>query len=304
MATPMLRSQFAELTNLEVALRTVMFDQMAAVADEGAPLFGLYNIQASTDASETTLGMGGFGNVKEYDGSIQYDSIEKLYARTYTHKELVSGFMIQQTLIEDEKYNQMNQMAQRFALSYARTRYVDAASLFNNAFSSSYTGGDSKALCATDHPYSPTNASTQSNKGTTALSYDAVIATELLMMALKDSRGNPMAVMPDTLIVPVALKSTAETIVGSSAKPGTANNDANTASGYRVVVSRYLTDTNNWFLADSMLARSYLNWFDRILPDFAMDPTSDFNLGLKMRGRMRYSFGWDHWAWLYGHEVA
>ena len=32
------------------------------------------------------------------------------------------------------------------------TKQVKAANVLNNAFSSSYVGGDGKELCATDHP--------------------------------------------------------------------------------------------------------------------------------------------------------
>ena len=33
-----------------------------------------------------------------------------------------------------------------------QTKQVKAANVLNNAFSSSYVGGDGKELCATDHP--------------------------------------------------------------------------------------------------------------------------------------------------------
>ena len=57
-------------------------------------------------------------------------------------------------------------------------------------------------------------------------------------------------------------------------------------------------------VADSGLARRHLWWFDRVAPEFVMDPTSDFNLVTRYRGYMRYSFGADDWRWLYGHSVT
>lgn len=302
--TPMTRAQFANLTNLELMLRTIFYDQLTAVADPNAELARFFNEQTSADAVERSQGVGGFGDVPEYTGAIEYDDFEVLFRKEYEHVEYAKGMAVERKLIDDEKYGVIRQRTERFGLAFDRTIYKHRASVFNNAFSAAHVGGDAKALCATDHPLSPTDASTQSNKGTSALTQDAVIATETAMMQYTDSEGNPIVVAPDTLVVPVALKTTAEVIVNSEAKPGTANNDANVTDGYRVVVSRYLTDANNWFMVDSRLARMYLNWYWRVRPEYRLDPTSDFNLVSRFRGYMRYSFGWDHWAWLYGHEVS
>lgn len=307
MATPMLRNQFSSITNLAVALRAVFYDQIAGV--NGKPIAGdsvqqFFNRQRSSDAQEKNQGIGGFGNVPEYTGAIQYDNFELLYATTYQHKEYVQGMAVERKLVDDAKYGVINQRAQLLGLSFDRTREVHAASVFNNAFSSSYVGGDGKALCATDHPRSPNDATTQSNKGTTALSHDAVVVAETAMMGFTDSKGNPMNIVPDTLLVPVALRTTALTITGSSLKSGTANNDTNTLDGYRTSVSKYLTDANNWWLIDSRMALMFLNWFDRVSPEFKEAADSDYELELRYRGYMRHSFGWDHWAWIYGSEVA
>jgi len=47
-----------------------------------------------------------------------------------------------------------------------------------------------------------------------------------------------------------------------------------------------------------------LLWYWRVRAELGIDPTSDFNLVAKYRGYMRYSFGWDDFRWVYGHEVA
>lgn len=306
MATPMIRDQFTALTNLGVALRAVFYDQISgmngAVAGDSVQQF--FNRQNSNRAQEKDQGVGGFGNVPEYTGAIQYDNFDLLYSQSYQHKTYALGMSIEQTLIEDEEYGVMSNRARQMGIAFDRTREVHAASIFTNAFSSSYLGGDSKALCATDHPRSPSDATTQSNKGTSALTHDAVIAAAIAMMQFTDARGNPANITPDTILVPVSLMPTAQVIAGSALKSGTANNDTNVNGGYRVVTSSYLTDATDWFLIDSRMAMMYLNWFDRVLPEFVEDPTSSYNLEVKYRGRMRYSFGWDHWMWIYGNQVS
>ena len=112
--------------------------------------------------------------------------------------------------------------------------------------------------------------------------------------------------MPNTLLVPPALESTAWVALNSLNLPGSPNNDANwlRAQTWRVIPWKYLSDTTNWFMIDSTLMKRSLYWFDRVPMEFSTDPTSDFNLMLKFRGYMRYSYGFTDWRWIYGHEVT
>ena len=293
---------WAEL--LEPGLRAIFETQREALAAQSKiPM--LFNVTGSSKAQEHDLGVGGFGDWEEYDGSLNYDDNEQLWKTTYTHAEFVKSFKVERKLVDDDLYNIINRRPRGLATSEVRTREKKAASVFNNAFDSSYTGGDAVELCGA-HPYSPSNASTQSNDGTTALSYAAIDSTKQAMRAYEDDRGELVPIMPDMLLVPPELEKTAVEILGAEAKPGTADNDANYVGGLglRLVVWDYLTDANNWFLIDSGLAMLYLNWFNRAPVEFAMDPRSDFQLEARFRGYARYSYGWSDFRWVYGHEVA
>lgn len=302
--TPMIRDQFENITNLGLALRTTFNDQLSAVTE--ANVFNsMFNVQSSARAAERSQGVGGFGDVPEYNGTLEYDSFELLYRTTYTHKEYALGMSVARDLIDDEEYGVINQRAAKLGLSFDRTVYTHQASVFNNAFSSSYVGADAVALCSDSHPLSPSQSgSTQDNKGTSALTHDSLIAAKQAMRQWTDSRGNPDPAIGTLLLVPTELMETAEVIVNSGLKSGSANNDANVNSTVRVASSVYLTDANNWFLIDERKMRMYLNWFWRVMPEFAEDPTSDYNLQMKYRGYMRFSYGWDNWNWIYGSEVS
>jgi hypothetical protein len=294
--------QWAEL--LEPGLRQIFEVATGELAAE-SKIPVLFNVQTSDKAQEHDLGVGSFGNWSEYKGAIEYDEPEQGWKTTYTHVEFARGFKVERKLVKDDQYNVINQRPQKLAVGAMRKREIDAASVFNNAFSSSYVGGDSVELCGA-HPYSPSNATTQANNGTTALSYDAVIATRKLMRAYKDDRGELIPIMPDTLIVPPELEDTAWGILNSVNKPGTTDNDGNfvRSRNIRLEVWDYLTDANNWFMADNRLMKMFLNWFDSEPLEFAADPTSDYRLEARYRGYMRYSYGWSDWRWVYGHEVA
>lgn len=294
--------QWAQL--LEPGLRAIFETQRTELAAQSRiPL--LFNVNTSSKAQEHDLGAGGFADWQEYNGAIEYDDNEQLWKTTYTHVEFARGFQVERKLVDDDLYNIINRRPRGLAMSAVRKREKDAASVFNNAFSSSYTGGDGIALCGS-HPYSPSNASTQSNAGSTALSYASIVATRKLMRSFKDDRGELVMVNPDTIIVPPELEDTAYEETRSEQKPGTGNNDISYVNslGLNIIVWDYLTDANNWFMVDSGLASLYLNWFDRVPLEFAMDPTSDFNLVAKYRGYMRYSYGWSDWRFVYGHAVS
>lgn len=295
--------QWAEL--LEPGLRQI-FEVATGELVAASRIPALFNVGGSSKAQEHDLGVGSFGNWNEYEGAIEYDDPEQGFKTTYTHVEFARGFKVERKLVDDDLYNVINRRPRMLATGAMRKREKDAASVFNNAFSSSYVGGDSIALCGS-HPYSPSNASTQSNSGTTALSYDAVVATRKLMRAYEDDRGELIPINPNLILVPPELEDTANDIVMTmTGKPGTADNSNNFVRevGINYLVWDYLTDANNWFLVDGGLAKMLLNWFDRVPLEFAADPTGDYTLEARFRGYMRYSYGWSDWRWVYGHNVT
>ena len=296
--------QWAEL--LLPGLRRIFEVQRDALA-AASLVSGLFNVIPSSKAQEFDLGIGGFGDWQEYEGAIEYDDMEQLWKTTYTHTEYVRGFKVERKLVDDDQYNIINRRPRGLALSAMRTREKHAASVFNNAFSTSYVGGDAKPLCeSAGHPYSPSNASTQTNEGSTALSYDAVVATRRIMREYKDDRGELVQVNPTLILHPPELEEPASAIVNTMNKVDVADYHDSfiRRKGITNVGWDYLTDANNWFLIDPQLAKLFLLWIDRVPLEFEMDPTSDFRLEARYRGYMRYSFGWSDWRWVYGHLVT
>ena len=296
--------QWAEL--LEPGLKAIFYLQTEALAASSRiPM--LYNVVTSTKAQEHFLGAGAMSDWQTYEGAIEYDDFDQGYKTTLTHAEYTKGFKVERKLVDDDQYNIINTRPKQLALSAIRTREKHAASVFNNAFSGSYVGGDAVALCSDSHPHSPAaSSSTQDNSGTSALSYDALVTTRELMRAYTDDRGELVPISPDTLLVPPELEEEAWATWKTANKVDVADYHANFVGGFlkQVIVWDYLTDANNWFLIDSSLANVHLLWLDRVPLEFEMDPTSDFRLEARFRGYMRYSYGWSDWRWLYGHTVT
>jgi hypothetical protein len=266
-------------------------------------IFDLYNIQTSMKGSEKLLADDGLsiGDIPEYNGAIEYDSPDLEEPFTLYHTEYAKGFAVKRSLVDDADFNIVGQLATNLGVAFQRKRLTMAADVFNKAFSATYLGPDGKALIATDHPV---GSGTVSNKGTADLSTSAVISARTDMMAWEDVNGNPLMVSPDTLVVPSTLEASAWVIVNSLNAPGTANNDGNfvRSLNWDVKVSRFISDPDAWFLADSQLAKFYNYWFNRVLPEFALDPRSNFDLEARYRGYMRFARGFSGWQWIWGSD--
>lgn len=289
---------FQDFTSLAVALTAIWKRSVvssAAVAE-------LFNVKSSSRPIERTKGLGNLGLVPKYNGTIEYDDPDPLDLASYRHDEYARGIRIKRALLDDAEYGLIQSITEENAAGFSRTVANQMASVFVNAFSSSYTGPDGKALCATNH--SSGTKPSFNNKGASALTHDSVVTTRQLMRKWKDEAGNVIMSNPNVLVVPIELEATADEVVNSVQRNDNANNAINANRGLRYIVEPLLTDTNNWFLTDSTLAQQYLRWWWRVSPEFKVDPKSDFDLELRMRGYMRQSFGWDTHIWVYGHEVA
>jgi len=264
----------------------------------------LFNVTTSDKADYRVSGMGGLSDVDTFDGSITYDSPSQLYDKTITFPERAKGIKVERKLYDDDLFGIMDQRPRGLAAAVARTRLKSEAEIFNNAFTSA-DGGDGVSLCSSSHPYSPDDATTQDNSGTTALSATAVEATRRIGAAsIYTDRGELALVEYDTILCPVALEETAFEIINSTGKVDTANNNINFHKGrYTLVVSSRLTDSNNWFMIDSRLAKQFLMWVDRVKPEFNFDRDFDTFVA-KWSVYMRYGTGFGDWKWLYGHSVT
>ena len=290
---------------LTPGLRSIFEVQKDALAAEAvAPK--LFGVSSSRKAQEFDLGTGGFGDWNEYKGGIEYDDNDQGFKTTYTHTEYARGFKVERKLVDDDLYNIINKRPAGLAMAAMRKREKDAADIFNNAFASG-AGADGQFLCDGSHPFSPANTtSTQNNAGTSALNRASIIETRRLMRKFTDDRGELIVMRPDTLVVPASLEDEAYVQLQSKLQPGTADNDKSFVNslGLKVIVWDYLTDDNNWFMIDSAMAKLQLNWFDRVMLEFALDPKSDFDLEARYRGYMRYSLGFSDWRFVFGHLVA
>ena len=268
----------------------------------------IFSTESSDRAFEEEVMLGGFANaaVKPEGQGVSYDDAQETYTARYTNETIALAFSLTEEAVEDNLYDKLStRYTKALARSMANTKQVKAANILNRAFNTSYLGGDDKELCATDHP---TLSGDQKNELSTAADLNETSLEQAMIdiAGMKDERGMKIALRGMKMIIPVNLQFTAERLMKSAGRVGTADNDINAIKSMGMVpqgyvVNNFLTDTDAWFIKTD--APNGLKMFTRAPIRTAME--GDFDTGnVRYKARERYSFGWSDWRGIFGSPGA
>jgi hypothetical protein len=308
MPVPHSSGNFGDL--LDRRITKLFYDELEQLPD----LVGtVYQIAKSNDAYEVSSETGALDDFSEFTGTVSYGSQNQGYDVRMTPLEFTKGIQIERKLYDDDRHNIWQSRPKELANAANRTRQKDAARLFNNAFSVDtkfYVHSEGVALCSDSHT-TTSGASTASgfdNLVTSALSAVSFSAARIQMQGFLDDIGNRYYSMPNELWIPIDLFEVAQEIVKSSGKIDTANNNINVhKDAFTIMPSEngwnYMTDTNNWFIADSRLRKRFAVWYERVPLEFAMAEELD-TLIAKWRSYMRYGNMYQNWRFILGASVS
>lgn len=219
---------FNTLFNKAFEAQTPQYDQIATVTP-------------STSDTETYAWLGDIPGMREWIGDRE---IQNLSAGDYSIKnksfELTVG--VPRNAIEDDKIGVYNPSVQMLGQSAAMHPDKLVFGLLKNGFALKCYDG--KSFFATDHPLG--KKGTASNKGTAKLSMASYIAARADMMSLTNSKGEPLGLVPDVLVVPPALEATARSILIADIIDGTKNTMQGTATV--LVVPELAGSDTAWYL--------------------------------------------------------
>jgi len=289
---------------LEPGLNALFGLEYKNYANEHAEIFDTEN---SDRAFEEEVMLSGFANapVKAEGTGVSFDNAQETFTARYTHETLALAFAITEEAIEDNLYDRLaSRYTKALARSMANTKQVKAAKVLNNGFGTA-NGGDGKELLAADHPIV---TGTEQNELTTAADLNETSLEQALIdiAALTDERGLKIAAKGMKMIVPSALQFTAERLMKSTQRVGTADNDINAVVSMGMIpqgyaVNHYLTDTDAWFIKTDV--PNGLKHFVRAPLKTAME--GDFTTGnVRYKARERYSFGFSDWRGIFGSPGA
>ena len=297
----------AQLTKeLEPGLNALFGMEYSRYENEHEEIFEAEN---SDRAFEEEVLISGFGNapVKREGDGVEFDTAYEGFTARYTHETIALAFALTEEAVEDNLYDRLGaRYTKALARSMAHTKQVKAANVLNNAFSSSYTGGDGVSLVNSAHTlagggtYSNT-PSTQVELNETALE-DALITISTFV----DDRNLTLALQGMKLIVPPQLQFVADRLLETPGRVGTADNDINAIKNMGMIpegyaVNHFLTDTDAFFILTD--CPDGMKHFVRTPISTNME--GDFDTGnVRFKARERYSFGWSNPRGIYGSQGA
>ena len=256
----------------------------------------IYSTESSDRAFEEEVMLSGFAQaqVKPEGSGVTFDNAQETYTARYSHETVALAFAITEEAVEDNLYDQISsRYTKALARSMANTKQVKAVNpLINGLPSGSFNSGDGVTLFNTAHP---TVSGTVSNTLATAADLNETSLEQSLIdiAAMTDERGLKIAARGVKMIIPSELQFTAERLMKSQGRVGTADNDVNAIvsmgmipQGYRV--NNFLTDTDAFYIITDV--PNGMKYFERSPIKTAME--GDFDTGnVRYKARERYSFG-------------
>ena len=155
----------------------------------------IYTNENSDRAFEEEVMLSGFANaqVKAEGSGVSFDEAQETFTARYTHETVALAFAITEEAIEDNLYDRLaSRYTKALARSMANAKQVKGANVLNNAFDSSFTGGDGVELCSTAHPII---AGTFKNELSTSADLNETSLEQALIdiAAMTDERGLKIA---------------------------------------------------------------------------------------------------------------
>lgn len=266
----------------------------------------IFHVIQSNKAFEEDASYTGIGLLEETPelGAVPYEDADPSWVTTYVHREFKKGRMVSKKMVQDEKWNIIQNLPKTLSIAKLRTFETAAADVLNYGFVAGggglakFDGADGQALFSTAHT-NKKGTITQSNKITSPLSVSALEAVTTAMQNRLDSKGQIITFNPDTLIVHPNNRFKARNILEADGSIGNDFNDINTMKGaLNLIVWQYLKNPTAWFVLDSTAHQ--LNFFKRTDEDVE-GPVWDFDNGAaKWKVETRFSVGYSSWQGIYG----
>ena len=298
------RAQLAK--ELEPGLNALFGMEYARYENEHAEIF---ETESSDRAFEEEVLIVGFGNaeVKTEGQGVNYDQASEGFTARYTHETVALAFSLTEEAVEDNLYDRLGaRYTKALARSMAHSKQVKAANVLNNAFSSSFTGGDGVSLINTSHPLA--GGGTLANRASTMsdLNEPSLENALISISTFVDDRNMILALQGTKLIVPPQLQFVADRLLESPGRVGTADNDINAVRNMGLLpqgyaVNHFLTDTDAFFILTD--CPDGFKHFERSPISTSME--GDFDTGnVRYKARERYSFGFSNPRAVFGSQGA
>jgi hypothetical protein len=291
-------------------IRDLLWPGLAAVFGDYRDLPSQYGDVFETHDSDKAyerdveVKMLGLAQLRAEGAATAFEDMGERYAYTYRHVGVALGFVMTKFAIRDNLYkSRFGPNTKALKHSLRQTKEVYAAAILNNATDTSAInlGGDGVPLLSANHPIDVgvvgNTPSVQAQLNETSLQ-DALVA----IRRFRDAAGLKVLVNAQKLIVPPELQFTAERLMKTPLRVGTADNDVNAirsigflSGGWKM--NDFLSNTASWYIITDCPDGLKHYTRDPLETDMFVDFTTD---NLMVKATERYSFGWSNFRAIYG----
>lgn len=304
----LLRSNLPDL-NLESALpfiEKVIEEQHESYPFVSEQIFNIRDMKYGIAQHAQVSALSPAAEVGE-GSEIPQDKIRQGYSTTFKSRKYGILLSSSQESIDHDRFDTLSKNPAKMGRSMATTREIEAAKIFNNAFTA--TGSDGKALCATDHPLLASGAGSSSNRLAVDADLSVTSLKDMITVFKKqlDTAGNKLMIKPKYLLVPSELEYTAFELLHSAFLPGGSENNVNSVGpdglfGIKPICWEYLSDADAWFLlGDASDTELYWFWDKRPEVKSSMEFKTDVAL---TRMLARFTVGYSDWRGVCGTPGA
>lgn len=268
-----------------------------------APLF--FNIDDMPWNPVTDQQVSGLGTMpsKSEGSQFTFDEMNMGGTKTYVADPYGLAFEATWEAWRDELYGVLEEMTRELARAGRNRMEVDAWSILNNAFSTSFNGFTSgEALCSTAHVGLDGVSRANRPSPDIGLSITGIQSAVVRFENMTDERGLPRLMAPVNVIIGPTNKFVAREVLGSSGKPYTADNELNAIieEDLTWMVCHYLTTSTAWFMAAAKGIHD-LNflWRDHPIFDSFDDP---YTKNAVFTSYQRHTKGFGTWRGIDGSQ--
>lgn len=283
---------------LRRGLNTVFGLEYKRHAEQWKQVFDVYSSDQATEEDVLVVGLGA-GKIKPEGRGVDYDVGGESWTKYYRHETVALAFALTEEAQDDNLYMNLGaKYARAQARSMQHTKEIKGANVLNNGFTGgAYAIGDAQPLFSTAHPlwYGGNGANTLATQADLAEASMEDMLTVIFTMV--DDRNIPVSAQAVKLIVPPALQFTAQRLLMTPGRVGTADNDINAIKSMGLVsggfaVNQRLTDPNAWFIKTDV-PDGFKHFVRRGLRKRMQE---DFETGnLRYKADERYCFGVTNW---------
>lgn len=242
--------------------------------NESKPIFSqIFDTEETEEPILDAVEYGGPGTMtyKPENDRIVSDVIVQGVNKRWAAQTFATAIEISLEAVEDTKYAAIRTSAKSLGRSANLTPEYLAAQFLDRAFNTSYPAlGDNLSLCNASHTIP--KGGTYSNQLATPYSLSEFALEQIFqnLAVIPGTDGMLMPLMPEKLVVPVALGPLAWKLAATQLQVGSANNDLSFIAGkFQPVVFNYLGSNTRFFVTTN--ADDGLFWKWRVKPQFMRD---------------------------------